>query len=379
MKRIEGAEKDGIIYNFYIDDKDKLLDLINKDIMAENYPDSAIFDMFKVNFSDFEVWLQKNDVFGTGYFHKEKTQSYFIFTEQELIKIYKAHLKTQEEIIGLRLHVFVKAIANSKGSIFIDIQSFLKNEDTPEDMQFITLENNFIEIIIKTDCPKQEKSFIEKSLERVERIMNCYSYIAKVGFRIISCSLEGIPRKGISVTFGVTTIMYHAIEYQKIERFLKNYRYFDFILDRYNRSLCEINPKSKLLILWSLIEEIFFKGKNSLIIQDFKSNSLLSNNEKTELKKALKSIKITDDKVTKILQRVYEIKEKDRNTIIAENISKFLNEKFDIIYNKFKIVARIRGKQAHTTEESAKEVLESIDFLQTIVEKCIERIVSEKL
>ncbi|MCK5052539.1 MAG: hypothetical protein KAS53_12510 [Candidatus Cloacimonetes bacterium] len=375
--RFEGASKDGIIYNFYFDDKAKLQELISSDTWAESYPDIAIIEMFKVNFPDFELWKQNNKIQGTGLFQTESVKSYFIFTDIGLKSLYNQHLSSQSKVTELRLHIFVKVIANSKGSIFIDIQKFIKDNSLPKNIKVGLFEDNLIEIVYTTNETEDIDIFVSHNLEHAKQLINCYSYLQKIGLRIISDKLEKVPRKGVSYYFHNVVKMYHGVKYNEIEKLLNCYEYLDLILDQYNRSLCEINPRSKLLMLWSLIEDIFFKGRIEFLNQKFAYQPLLNKSEKKELKQLLNASTIKKDKIIKIKQRVFEIKEKDRNTTIAENIATILSENLEDISDKIKRASRVRGKQAHSTDKSTESISESIMFLQNTIEKLISIIIKD--
>ena len=330
--------------------------------------------------------------------------------------MYNSYLKRQEKIIELRLHIKIKAIANSKGSCFIDVQSFLKNNGLPNDMQVEILNDNIIKIIISTKYISEERLFIAKSIERIEKIINIYSYISKIGLRIISSSLERIPRKMISIRFEKVVQMYHAIKFDKIQKYLNLNENYDFILKGYNYSLCEINPRAKILTLWGIVEDIFFNCKGNLV--NSKNQSIIDTKEKSKIKEILKNInisgrkiklicqsiskltngesklsilddeelitfknelqklKISTGKINKIYNRICELNLNDRNSVIAENIYDLLNEDLNVIKEKVRSASKHCGKQRHTTEESAKGVLDSINFLQSIIEKCIDKIFS---
>lgn len=83
MKKTTNYKKNNIINKFYVDNSEKLSELIKNKVFAKDIPDVIIYNTFKSKYSDFDKWLKLYKKVRGGFFQIENIKYYFLLTKPD--------------------------------------------------------------------------------------------------------------------------------------------------------------------------------------------------------------------------------------------------------------------------------------------------------
>jgi hypothetical protein len=123
----------------------------------------------------------------------------------------------------------------------------------------------------------------------------------------------------------------------------------------------QINNRTKIIVGWSTIEELFRKSPEHL----------LSNEEKKIVIEKIKECafdKVKEEKLLSLISNTSILSAQNRNELISKGISELLDQSYEEVYGKVRDLSQTRGKLAHTSQIDAS-IEAHIDFIESILNK----------
>lgn len=292
----------------------------------------------------------------------------FIFKESDYIKkVEQMYFDVNRKVIKFD----VKVVPKSKTTVLHDIDDIVKNAPKIDKFEFTKGERND-EISISVCIPppfKDVQKIIDDYTEKLALILDFMAYELKdVGFYILR------PPQILDYIDGRLTMHVGLCEYspsftaESKERIEKSLEInldpkVRKALQGLNKAKIEFFPGSALKTLWATVEEVFFDEKQR--------KEYFDNEEINDIAECIEE-KSGKNKAKKVMNILYQIKDKTKNDVIKENIHKLFphweKSEIDKLINKAR---DLRGESVHTLKEKKEECEEISSKLEEILTKLV--------
>jgi len=281
--------------------------------------------------------------------HPTKDNIKFYFVNESTHRYAKSLVEDAKTIIGYHLCIYCGAVGEKTvtGKVHLDkiVDSLKKQKgwDVRESKYPDVFEVHF-------EIEGDNRELLNRYVNEVEEVAMLLSVKNDLGFNIIHYS-KGPKYKAqpFSLTTGLFETTLQGVDSNDLKQFskiLKNEECL-FAVNGLRDLNSQISQKSKLTLGWALLEDLF----------DTDSESIFDKAEKKRFKKFISDFELEKSIVLEksITERIYKavcssphLKIKYKNMRIAENVSSLLGEKYELVYEKVKAFANVRGGHAHS-------------------------------